>query len=253
MRCVSIVQSWLLTGSALCNKVELSHKHFSFRNTTTENPKRPLLYSSKNVVFCALITYEVIAQLYLFKRVKSNGNPVSFGTWKQGKVLKGVSRSTVINATCGWPAKRKQIGCIAGVACFLWQVCRTCLNDKSFTWANGRQSRHSAGWTAPQPNSVPQQHSQAEQTLLKCLINIIVFLGKQQFGGHDEGKHCENKGNYLEIPPPVYVAAVNCSCNDWSHEGRNEGNTFCFHSSNAAQMCYVLRYVSDNGVKERFF
>ncbi|XP_078146200.1 zinc finger MYM-type protein 1-like [Centroberyx gerrardi] len=124
--------------------------------------------------------------------------------------------------------------------------------------------------------------------ILKRLINCVVFLGKQElpFRGHDEGAGSANKGNYLELldlvaeydsnlrthlaTSTVFSGTSSKIQNDLisavasviTESMKEEVRKAPFVAimldettdiSNVAQMSYVLRYVTEDGVKERFF
>ncbi|XP_076836806.1 zinc finger MYM-type protein 1 [Brachyhypopomus gauderio] len=124
--------------------------------------------------------------------------------------------------------------------------------------------------------------------ILKRLINCVLFLGKQElpFRGHDEGAGSSNKGNYLELLDLVseydsdlsshlatstvfsgtsskiqndLISAVAGVLTDSMKEEVRKAPFVAVmldettDISNVAQMSYVLRYVTENGVKERFF
>lgn len=124
--------------------------------------------------------------------------------------------------------------------------------------------------------------------ILKRLINVVTFLGKQElaFRGRDESKESENKGNYLELldflaeydtplhchldTATVFIGTSSKIQNDliqsvayvMTEAMREEVRNTLFVSvmvdettdvSNTAQMSYVMRYTTDGNVKERFF
>lgn len=137
--------------------------------------------------------------------------------------------------------------------------------------------------TAAHNNKVRQNRE-----ILKRLINVITFLGKQElaFRGHDESKDSENKGNYLELVnflaeydsplrchldlATVFIGTSSKIQNDliqsvadvMTEAMKAEVRKTPFVSvmvdettdvCNTAQMSYVLRHTTDGGVKERFF
>ncbi|KAJ4932044.1 hypothetical protein JOQ06_010477 [Pogonophryne albipinna] len=126
------------------------------------------------------------------------------------------------------------------------------------------------------------------QGILKRLINCVVYLGKQElpFRGHDESVTSSNKGNYIELLDLVaeydsdlhthlatstvfngpssriqndLISAVASVMTDSMKEELRKAHFVAVmldettDISNVAQMSYVLRYVTDDGIKERFF
>ncbi|XP_034076957.1 zinc finger MYM-type protein 1-like [Gymnodraco acuticeps] len=124
--------------------------------------------------------------------------------------------------------------------------------------------------------------------ILKRLINCVVYLGKQElpFRGHDESVTSSNKGNYIELLDLVaeydsdlhthlatstvftgtssriqndLISAVASVMTDSMKEELRKAPFVAVmldettDISNVAQMSYVLRYVTDDGIKERFF
>ncbi|KAJ4944141.1 hypothetical protein JOQ06_012686 [Pogonophryne albipinna] len=123
--------------------------------------------------------------------------------------------------------------------------------------------------------------------ILKRLIHCVIFLGKQElpFRGHDESRESANRGNYLELltfiaeydpdlhyhlsTSKVFIGTSSQIQNDLiSAVAEVMGETIkeeiskapfvalmldeTTDVSNAAQLSFVLRFVTDSGVKERF-
>ncbi|KAF3842760.1 hypothetical protein F7725_001609, partial [Dissostichus mawsoni] len=124
--------------------------------------------------------------------------------------------------------------------------------------------------------------------ILKRLINCVVYLGKQElpFRGHDESVTSSNKGNYIELLDLVaeydsnlhthlttstvftgtssriqnnLISAVASVMTDSMKEELRKAPFVAVmldettDISNVAQMSYVLRYVTEDGIKARFF
>ncbi|KAJ3589718.1 hypothetical protein NHX12_010561 [Muraenolepis orangiensis] len=123
--------------------------------------------------------------------------------------------------------------------------------------------------------------------ILKRLIHCVIFLGKQElpFRGHDESRESANRGNYLELltflakydpdlhyhlsTSKVFIGTSSQIQNDlisavaevMGEIIKEEISKAPFVAlmldetsdvSNAAQLSFVLRFVTDSGVKERF-
>ncbi|KAJ4922465.1 hypothetical protein JOQ06_019560 [Pogonophryne albipinna] len=123
--------------------------------------------------------------------------------------------------------------------------------------------------------------------ILKRLIHCVIFLGKQElpFRGHDESRESANRGNYLELltfiaeydpdlhyhlsTSKVFIGTSSQIQHDLiSAVAEVMGETIkeeiskapfvalmldeTTDVSNAAQLSFVLRFVTDSGVKERF-
>ena len=135
--------------------------------------------------------------------------------------------------------------------------------------------------------SLHNERVRKKQEILKRLIDCVIFLGQQElpFWGHDEGKESLNRGNYLELLSLLsdydadlrnhlatatiftgtsgkiqndIINAVSDVLNDAIKKEIDQTKFVAVmvdettDFSNTAQLSYVLRYVTDMGVKERF-
>lgn len=135
--------------------------------------------------------------------------------------------------------------------------------------------------------SLHNERVKKNRDILKRLIDCVIFLGQQELSlrGHDEGKKSLNRGNYLELlsllseydadlrnhlaTATVFMGTSGKILNDLINAVaevlndaiKKEINNTKFVAvmmdettdfSNTAQLSFVLRYVTDIGVKERF-
>ncbi len=135
--------------------------------------------------------------------------------------------------------------------------------------------------------SLHNEKVKKNRDILKRLIDCVIFLGQQElsFRGHDERKVSLNRGNYLELlsllseydadlrhhlaTATVFTGTSGKIQNDLINSVaevlndaiKKEINNTKFIAvmvdettdfSNSAQLSFILRYVTDMGVKERF-
>ncbi len=135
--------------------------------------------------------------------------------------------------------------------------------------------------------SLHNEKVKKNRDILKRLIECVIFLGQQElsFRGHDEGKVSLNRGNYLELLSLLseydadlrhYLATntvftgtsgkiknylINSVAEVLNDAIKKDINNSKFIAvmvdettdfSNSAQLSFILRYVTDMGVKERF-
>ncbi|TDH05594.1 hypothetical protein EPR50_G00124020 [Perca flavescens] len=135
--------------------------------------------------------------------------------------------------------------------------------------------------------SLHNERVRKNRDILKSLVDCVIFLGQQElsFRGHDEGKESLNRGNYLELlsllseydadlrhhlaTATVFTGTsgkiqndiINAVAEVLDDAIKKEINNTKFVAvmvdettgfSNTAQLSFVLRYVTDTGVKERF-